>query len=84
MRGSDALGAGFMLVLATAFGAGAGVLLGSLADVRVLGGLAGGIVGTAYGFRLVWMRFVRPAIERSERTDYTGISPLEDDDDDDW
>lgn len=83
MTGRGALAAGWYLLIATAAGAGLGILLGGLADLRFLGGLAGGIVGTICGYVLVWKVFVVPANEEVAGRDYSGIRPLEDDDDDD-
>lgn len=83
MTGTGALAAGWILLIATAVGAGIGILVGDLADLRFLGGLAGGIVGTIAGFVLVWRLFVVPANEEVAGRDYSGISPPKDDDDDD-
>lgn len=83
MTGKGALGAGWLLIIATAVGAGIGIFLGDLADLRFLGGLAGGVIGTICGFVLVWRVFVIPANDEVAGRDYSGIRPLEDEDDDD-
>ncbi len=83
MTGSGALAAGWLLVLTTAACAAAGALLGGLADVRMLGGLAGGVIGIVLGFRLVWLRYVVPANQEDEGRDYSRIRKFDDDDDDD-
>jgi hypothetical protein len=84
MTGSGALAAGWLLLLTTAACAAAGVLLGGLADVRFLGGLAGGVLGTVVGFVLVWKRYVVPANQEDEGRDYSRVRKLEDDDEDSW
>ena len=84
MTGSGALAAGWMLVACTVLGAVAGALLGDAADLRVAGGLLGGLVGTGLGFLLVWKRYVVPANEEDARRDYSNVRPIEDDDDDNW
>jgi hypothetical protein len=84
MTGSGALAAGWLLVLTTAACAAVGALLGGLADVRFLGGLAGGVLGTILGFGIVWKRFVVPANEEDAGRDYSRVRKIEDDDDDDW
>ena len=84
MTGSGALAAGWLLVLTTAALAVVGALLGGLADVRFLGGLAGGVLGTVLGFVIVWKRYVVPANEEDATRDYSRVRKLEDDDDDDW
>lgn len=84
MTGQGALAAGWLLVLATAAFAAGGALLGGLADVRFLGGLAGGVLGTVVGFVLVWKRYVVPANEEDAARDYSRVRKLEDDDDDPW
>lgn len=83
MTGSGALAAGWLLVLTTAALAGVGVFLGGLADLRFLGGLAGGALGVVLGYVLVWRLFVVPANEAARHRDYSGIPTLDDDDDDD-
>jgi hypothetical protein len=83
MTGSGALAAGWLLVLTTAAFAAAGALLGGLADYRMLGGLAGGVLGTILGFVLVWYRYVVPANREDEGRDYSRVTKFEDDDDDD-
>jgi hypothetical protein len=83
MTGTGALAAGWTLVLCTVAAAAAGTFLGRLFDLSFLGGLAGGILGTILGFRLVWKRYVVPANEEDSKRDYSNITPLEDDDDDD-
>lgn len=71
-------------MLTTAALAVVGALLGGLADVRFLGGLAGGVLGTVLGFVIVWKRYVVPANEEDATRDYSRVRKLEDDDDDDW
>lgn len=83
VNGSGALAAGWLLLACTIVFAGIGVLLGSLAGVRFLGGLAGGIVGTACGFVLVWRTYVVPANEEVKGRDYSHIRRFDDSDDDD-
>jgi hypothetical protein len=84
MTGSGALAAGWLLVLTTAACAAAGALLGGLADLRFIGGLAGGVLGTILGFVLVWHRYVVPANQEDAGRDYSRIRKLEDDDEDSW
>ncbi len=84
MTGSGALAAGWLLVLTTAALAAAGALLGGLVDLRFIGGLAGGVLGTILGFILVWHRYVVPANQEDEGRDYSRVKKIEDDDDDDW
>ena len=83
MSGSGALAAGWLLVLTTAALAVVGVILGGLADLRFLGGLAGGVLGVAVGYGLVWRLFVVPANEAARTRDYSGIRKFDEDDDDD-
>ena len=82
MTGQGALAAGWLLVLTTAALAAGGALLGGLIDLRFVGGLTGGVIGTVVGFVLVWRIFVVPANEASSQRDYSGIKTLDDDDDD--
>ena len=84
MSGSGALAAGWLLMLTPAACAAAGVFLGGLADLRMLGGLAGGVLGTILGFILVWHRYVVPANREDEGRDYSRVRKIEDDDDDSW
>jgi len=84
VTGSGALAAGLLLVLTTVAFATAGVLLGVLVDVKFIGGLAGGVLGTVTGFVLVWRKYVAPANEEDAHRDYSHIRPYEEDDDDDW
>ncbi len=84
MTGSGALAAGWLLLLTTAAVAAVGVLLGGLADARLIGGLVGGVLGTILGFRLVWVRYVVPANQEDEVRDYSRVRKIEDDDDDSW
>lgn len=84
MNGSSALAAGWLLLLTSAACAAVGVLLGGLVDVRMFGGLAGGIVGTVLGFVLVWKRYVVPANEEDRTRDYSRVRKIEDDDEDSW
>lgn len=84
MTGSGALAAGWLLVLTAAALAAVGALLGGLVDLRFLGGLAGGVLGTILGFVLVWKRYVVPANEEDEGRDYSKVRKFEDDDDDNW
>ena len=83
MTGSGALAAGWLLVFTTAALAAAGVLLGGLADVRFLGGLAGSALGFIVGFVLVYRIWVVPANDAVRERDYSGLAPIEEDDDDD-
>lgn len=84
MTGSGALAAGWLLLITTAAFAAAGALLGGLADVRFIGGLAGGVLGTVLGFWLVWRRYVVPANREDATRDYSRVRKIEDDDDDSW
>jgi hypothetical protein len=84
MTGSGALAAGWLLVLVTAALAAAGTVLGGLVELRFLGGLAGGVLGTILGFVLVWRRYVVPANEEDAGRDYSRVRKFEDDDDDSW
>ena len=71
-------------MLTTAALAAVGALLGGLADLRFIGGLAGGVLGTILGFIIVWHRYVVPANAEDEGRDYSRVKKIEDDDDDDW
>lgn len=71
-------------MLTTAALAAVGALLGGLADLRFIGGLAGGVLGTILGFIVVWHRYVVPANAEDEGRDYSRVKQIEDDDDDDW
>ena len=71
-------------MLTTAALAAAGALLGGLADVRFIGGLAGGVLGTILGFILVWRRYVVPANAEDAGRDYSRVRKFEDDDEDSW
>lgn len=82
MSGSQALSAGWLLVLCTFGGAGIGVLVGSLVDARFVIGLVGGLLGTVAGFALVYKRYVVPANEADAKRDYSTFERVEDDDDD--
>ena len=84
MNGSGALAAGWLLLLTAAACAAVGALLGGLLDVRFIGGLAGGVLGTIAGFILVWHRYVVPANREDAARDYTRVRKFEDDDDDSW
>lgn len=84
MNGSGALAAGWLLLLVTALCAGVGVLIGSLLDVRFLGGFVGGVLGVVLGFILVWRTYVVPANEEDAGRDYSKVRRFEDDDDDSW
>jgi hypothetical protein len=84
MTGSGALAAGWLLVLVTAAVAAVGTVLGGMVELRFLGGLAGGVLGTILGFVLVWRRYVVPANEEDAGRDYSRVRKFEDDDDDSW
>lgn len=77
-------GAGIMLVVLTAAGAAIGWFVGAQLDARLIGGLVGGFAGVIGGFGAVYKMYIAPAIQRARSTDYTHISPIKDDDDDDW
>jgi hypothetical protein len=84
VTGSGAIAAGLLLVLTIAIGAVGGVLLGGLVDLRFVGGLAGGALGTVLGFIIVWFQYVVPANREDEQRDYSRVRKFEDDDDDNW
>ena len=73
MTGSQALSAGWTLIVSTALCAFLGYLAGNSIDFAFVFSLAGGIIGVGVGFIVIYKRYVVPANEEDANRDYSKI-----------
>ena len=83
MNSASGLSAGFVLIAVVGVFIAVGIGIGTLLGVPVAGGFVGGVLGVFAGFATVYRVFLVPMRKASMERDYSHLTPITDDDNDD-